>query len=101
MLARMKSLPTRILQGPPALPALPARRRAPTDRSVSDASRLASLSLSYVSAFVAPRQPGASTAIIDRLSRCWLLGGEGYFVCTVSFQSRERTPVTADRVRQR
>jgi hypothetical protein len=37
----------------------------------ADASRLASLLLSYipaVCAFVAPRQPGASTAIIDRLS---------------------------------
>src|SRR5665213_4313793 len=37
----------------------------------ADASRLASLLLSYISAvcaFVAPRQPGASTAIIDRLS---------------------------------
>src|SRR6188768_3090834 len=37
----------------------------------SDASRLSSLLLSYipaVCAFVAPRQPGASTAIIDRLS---------------------------------
>src|SRR5882672_5483157 len=36
-----------------------------------DASRLASLLLSYipaVCAFVAPRQPGASAAIIDRLS---------------------------------
>jgi hypothetical protein len=35
------------------------------------ASRLASLLLSYipaVCAFVAPRQPSASTAIIDRLS---------------------------------
>jgi hypothetical protein len=35
------------------------------------ASRLASLLLSYivaVCAFVVPRQPGASTAIIDRLS---------------------------------
>jgi hypothetical protein len=34
----------------------------------ADASRLASLLLSYipeVCAFVAPRQPGASTAIID------------------------------------
>jgi hypothetical protein len=38
----------------------------------ADASRLASLLLSYiptVCAFVAPRQPGASTAIIDRPSR--------------------------------
>src|SRR5450432_4500468 len=37
----------------------------------ADASRLASLLLSYipaVCAFVAPRQPGASIAIIDRLS---------------------------------
>ena len=37
----------------------------------ADASRLASLLLSYIQAvcaFVAPRQPGASTAIIDRLS---------------------------------
>jgi hypothetical protein len=37
----------------------------------ADASRRASLLLSYipaVCAFVAPRQPGASTAIIDRLS---------------------------------
>jgi hypothetical protein len=37
----------------------------------AEASRLASLLLSYipaVCAFVAPRQPGASTAIIDRLS---------------------------------
>jgi hypothetical protein len=37
----------------------------------ADASRLASLLLSYISAvcaFVAPCQPGASTAIIDRLS---------------------------------
>ncbi len=37
----------------------------------ADASRLASLLLSYipaVCAFVAPRRPGASTAIIDRLS---------------------------------
>jgi hypothetical protein len=37
----------------------------------ADASRLASLLLSYipaVRAFVAPRHPGASTAIIDRLS---------------------------------
>src|SRR3954464_429030 len=37
----------------------------------ADASRLASLLLSYilaVCAFVAPRQPGASTAIVDRLS---------------------------------
>jgi len=36
-----------------------------------DASRLSSLLLSYipaVCAFVAPRQPGASAAIIDRLS---------------------------------
>ena len=36
----------------------------------ADASRLASLLLSYipaVCAFVAPRQPGASAAIIDRL----------------------------------
>ena len=36
----------------------------------ADASRLASLLLSYipaVCAFVAPRHPGASTAIIDRL----------------------------------
>jgi hypothetical protein len=38
-----------------------------------DASRLASLLLSYiyipaVCAFVAPRQPGAGAAIIDRLS---------------------------------
>jgi hypothetical protein len=38
---------------------------------VSDPSRLASLLLSYilqVGAFVAPRHPGASGAIIDRLS---------------------------------
>jgi len=37
----------------------------------ADASRPASLLLSYipaVCAFVAPRHPGASTAIIDRLS---------------------------------
>src|SRR5882762_3761535 len=37
----------------------------------ADASRLASLLLSYIKgvcAFVAPRHPGASTAIIDRLS---------------------------------
>jgi hypothetical protein len=37
----------------------------------ADASRLASLLLSYIQAvcaFVAPRHPGASTAIIDRLS---------------------------------
>jgi hypothetical protein len=37
----------------------------------ADASQLASLLLSYipaVCAFVAPRQPGASTTIIDRLS---------------------------------
>jgi hypothetical protein len=37
----------------------------------TEASRLASLLLSYipaVCAFVAPRQPGASTATIDRLS---------------------------------
>ena len=37
----------------------------------ADASRLASLLLSYipaVCAFVAPSQPGSSTAIIDRLS---------------------------------
>jgi hypothetical protein len=37
----------------------------------ADSSRLASLLLSYlpaVCAFVAPRQPGASAAIIDRVS---------------------------------
>src|SRR5215211_1105637 len=37
----------------------------------ADPSRLASLLLSYIQAvcaFVAPRQPGASAAIIDRLS---------------------------------
>jgi len=41
-----------------------------------DPSRLASLLLSYipkVCAFVAPRQPGASAAIIDRLSHSWAL----------------------------
>src|SRR3978361_1414211 len=42
------------------------------DRDVTNLeSRLASLLLSYIQAvcaFVAPRQPGASTAIIDRLS---------------------------------
>jgi hypothetical protein len=44
----------------------------------SDASRLASLLLSYIPAicaFVAPRQPGASTAIIDQFSHSRALRG--------------------------
>jgi len=44
-----------------------------------EASRLASLLLSYipaVCAFVAPRHPGASTAIFDRLSHSRALGSE-------------------------
>jgi hypothetical protein len=48
-----------------------ATRAAASIALAADASRLASLLLSYtpaVCAFVAPRQPGASTAIIDRLS---------------------------------
>src|SRR6186997_3310972 len=43
-----------------------------------DASRLAALLLSYIQAvcaFVAPRPPGASTAIIDRLSHSRALSG--------------------------
>ncbi|HEX7453799.1 MAG TPA: hypothetical protein VF294_16015, partial [Polyangiaceae bacterium] len=46
----------------------------------ADASRLTSLLLSYipaVCAFVAPRQPGASTAIIDRLSHSRALSLKG------------------------
>jgi len=45
----------------------------------TDASRLTSLLLSYipaVCAFVAPRQPGASAAIIDRLSHSRALSHE-------------------------
>src|SRR6187402_2172717 len=44
----------------------------------ADASRLVSLLLSYIQAvcaFVAPRQPGASTASIDRLSHSRALKG--------------------------
>src|SRR5215204_4644400 len=44
----------------------------------ADPSRLASLLLSYIQgvcAFVAPRQPGASAAIIDRLSHSRALRG--------------------------
>src|SRR5213079_1718859 len=44
----------------------------------ADPSRLASLLLSYipaVCAFVAPRHPGASAAIIDRLSHSRALSG--------------------------
>jgi hypothetical protein len=42
----------------------------------ADPSRLASLLLSYIAkvcAFVAPRYPGASAAIIDRPSHSWAL----------------------------
>ena len=42
----------------------------------ADASRLASLRFSYIQracAFVAPRQPGALTGIIDRLNHSWAL----------------------------
>jgi len=48
----------------------------------ADSSRPASLLLSYipaVCAFVAPRQPGASTAIIDRLSHSRALRALGPF----------------------
>src|SRR5438067_2165736 len=53
----------------------------------ADASRLASLLLSYVQAvcaFVAPSQPGASTGIIDRLSHSRALS-------TNAVRIRERT----------
>ena len=46
----------------------------------ADASRLASLLLSYIQAvcaFVAPRHPGASAAIIDRLSHSRALSRGG------------------------
>src|SRR5882757_2469997 len=46
-------------------------RMAKSIALAADASRLASLLLSYIQgvcAFVAPRHPGASTAVIDRLS---------------------------------
>ena len=49
----------------------------------ADPSRLASLLLSYipaVCAFVAPRQPGASAAIIDRLSHSRALSSRPEFV---------------------
>jgi len=49
-----------------------------------DASRLAALLLSYIQAvcaFVAPCQPGASTAIIDRLSHSRALSSSTIDVC--------------------
>ena|GEM_PF-1456018 len=52
------------------------------------ASRLASLLLSYipaVCAFVAPRQPGASTAIIDRLSHSRALRRQPSALAMVNF----------------
>ena len=70
-----------------------------------DASRLALLLLSYiraVCAFVAPRHPGASSAIIDRLSHSRALRQRGWErpwgarTCTKrSFRSVTSTPTRA------
>ena len=51
-------------------------RKAKSIALATNASRLASLLLSYipaVCAVVAPCQPGASTAIVDRFSHPWAL----------------------------
>jgi len=86
---------------------------AQSNALAADASRLASLLLSYipaVCAFVAPRQPRGSTAIIDRLSHSRALSAtmlqieeqdgayralRAYFSVCMHLEGRERALASA------